>query len=92
MKFEDTWRLFILYFLGKSIGRKYLKIASKAIERLNLIVKDLDFITKLETGDSNIKKSNFDIVDLINNSIEMLEISANKKNIKLEIIRPSRGN
>ena len=31
------------------------------------------------------KKSNFDIVDLINNSIEMLEISANKKNIKLMI-------
>ena len=69
----------------KSVNIKYLKIASKAIERLNLIVKDLDFITKLETGDSNIKKSNFDIVDLINNSIEMLEISANKKNIKLMI-------
>ena len=69
----------------KSVNKKYLKIASKSIERLNLIVKDLDFITKLETGDSNIKKSNFDIVDLINNSIEMLEISANKKNIKLII-------
>tara|TARA_X000000950_G_scaffold49240_1_gene57548 strand:- start:341 stop:1378 length:1038 start_codon:yes stop_codon:yes gene_type:complete len=69
----------------KSINKKYLKIAEKSIERLNLIVKDLDFITKLETGDNNLKKSNFDIVDLINNSIEMLEISANKKNIKLII-------
>jgi two-component system phosphate regulon sensor histidine kinase PhoR len=69
----------------KSVNKKYLKIAEKSIERLNLIVKDLDFITKLETGDSNLKKSNFDIVDLVNNSIEMLEISANKKNIKLMI-------
>ena len=85
-----TSQSYILTLLGgalddKSVNKKYLKIASKSIERLNLIVKDLDFITKLETGDSNIKKSNFDIVDLINNSIEMLEISANKKNIKLII-------
>tara|TARA_B100000242_G_C43027580_1_gene478542 strand:+ start:5 stop:1042 length:1038 start_codon:yes stop_codon:yes gene_type:complete len=69
----------------KSVNKKYLKIAGKSIERLNLIVKDLDFITKLETGDSNLRKSNFDIVDLINNSIEMLEISAKKMNIKLMI-------
>ena len=69
----------------KSVNKKYLKIAGKSIERLNLIVKDLDFITKLETGDSNLRKSNFDVVDLINNSIEMLEISAKKKNIELMI-------
>ena len=69
----------------KSVNKKYLKIAGKSIERLNLIVKDLDFITKLETGDSNLRKSNFDVVDLINNSIEMLEISAKKKNIELII-------
>ena len=69
----------------KSVNKKYLKIAGKSIERLNLIVKDLDFITKLETGDSNLRKSNFDVVDLINNSIEMLEISAKKMNIKLMI-------
>ncbi len=69
----------------KSVNKKYLKIAGKSIERLNLIVKDLDFITKLETGDSNLRKSNFDVVDLINNSIEMLEISAKKRNIKLMI-------
>ena len=69
----------------KVINKKYLKIAGKSIERLNLIVKDLDLITKLETGDNNLKKSNFDIVDLLQNSIEMLEISAKKKNIKLTV-------
>ena len=67
----------------KVINKKYLKIAAKSIERLSLIVKDLDLITKLETGDNNLKKSNFDIVDLLQNSIEMLDINAKKKNIKL---------
>jgi len=69
----------------KVVNKKYLKIAGKSIERLNLIVKDLDLITKLETGDNNLKKSNFDIVDLLQNSIEMLGISAKKKNIKLTV-------
>ena len=69
----------------KVVNKKYLKIAGKSIERLNLIVKDLDLITKLETGDNNLKKSNFDIVDLLQNSIEMLDISAKKKNIKLTV-------
>ena len=69
----------------KVINKKYLKIAGKSIERLNLIVKDLDLITKLESGDNNLKKSNFDIVDLLQNSIEMLDISAKKKNIKLTV-------
>ena len=66
----------------KLINKKYLKIAGKSIERLNLIVKDLDLITKLETGDNNLKRSNFDIVNLLQSSIEMLEINAKKKNIK----------
>ena len=61
------------------------KMIRTSSQKLNLIVKDLDFITKLETGDSNLRKSNFDVVDLINNSIEMLEISAKKRNIKLMI-------
>ena len=69
----------------KLINKKYLKIAGKSIERLNLIVKDLDLITKLETGDNNLKRSNFDIVNLLQSSIEMLEINAKKKNIKLII-------
>ena len=70
-------------YKDKNVNKKYLKIAGKAIDRLNFIVKDLDLITKLETGDSNLKKSNFNIIQLIENVIEMLEISASKKNIKL---------
>ena len=72
-------------YKDKNVNKKYLKIAGKAIDRLNFIIKDLDLITKLETGDSNIKKSNFNIIQLIENVIEMLQISASKKNIKLVV-------
>ena len=65
------------------VNKKYLKIAGKAIHRLNLIVKDLDLITKIESGESKIQRTDFDIINLAQNALEMLEITASKKNIKL---------
>ena len=65
------------------VNKKYLKIAGKAINRLNLIVKDLDLITKIESGESEIQRTDFDIINLAQNIFEMLEITASKKNIKL---------
>lgn len=76
----------------KSVNKKYLKTASKAVERLNLIVKDLDLITKIESGVSNLNKTKFDIIDLINNIFEMLEFSAKKKNIRLIVEKESELN
>jgi len=73
----------------KSVNKKYLKTASKAVERLNLIVKDLDLITKIESGESNLNKTKFDIIDLVNNIFEMLEFSAKKKNIRFTVEKES---
>ena len=67
----------------EEVNKKYLKIAGKAIHRLNLIVKDLDLITKIESGESEIQRTDFDIINLSQNVFEMLEITASKKNIKL---------
>ena len=67
----------------EEVNKKYLKIAGKAIHRLNLIVKDLDLITKIESGESEIQRTDFDIINLAQNTLEMLEITASKKNIKL---------
>lgn len=69
----------------KSVNKKYLKTASKAIDRLNLIVKDLDLITKIESGESNLNSVKFDVIELIQNVYEMLDFSAKKKNIELII-------
>lgn len=67
----------------KTLRKKYLERAEKGVERLIFIVKDLDMITKLETGDINLEFSSFNIVELVQNVFELLEMRANKKNISL---------
>lgn len=67
----------------KSVRKKYLQKANKAVERLIYIVKDLDLITKLEVGDLNLEMVDFDIIELIENVFELLEMKAAKKKITL---------
>ncbi|WP_339835014.1 ATP-binding protein [uncultured Flavobacterium sp.] len=67
----------------KNIRKKYLQRAEKGVERLIYIVKDLDMITKLETGDINLELSEFNIVEVIQNVFDLLEMRASKKNITL---------
>jgi two-component system, OmpR family, phosphate regulon sensor histidine kinase PhoR len=67
----------------KVLRKKYLERAEKGVERLIYIVKDLDLITKLETGDLNLEYSIFDIVELVKNVFELLEMRAAKKRITL---------
>ncbi len=62
---------------------KYLNRASKGLERLIFIVKDLDMITKLEVGDLNLEYERFDIIELIKNMFDLLEMKASKQNISL---------
>jgi len=67
----------------EKIRKKYLQRASKAIDRLIYIVKDLDLITKLEAGTLNIDWEVFDIIELIQTTFELLEMKAAKKEIAL---------
>ncbi len=67
----------------KELRTKYLKRADKGVERLIYIIKDLDMIAKLESGDLNLKSETIDIINLIKNSFELLEIKAKKNNITL---------
>lgn len=67
----------------KNIRKKYLQRAEKGVERLIYIVKDLDMITKLETGDINLELSKFNIVEVVQNVFDLLEMRASKKNITL---------
>lgn len=62
---------------------RYLDRASQGVERLIYIVKDLDMITKLESGNLHLNKSVFDIVETINNTFNFLEYKAKKKEISL---------
>jgi two-component system phosphate regulon sensor histidine kinase PhoR len=67
----------------KELRVKYIERAEKGVERLIYIVEDLDMISKLEMGQLNLEKSNFNIVELIQNVFDLLEMNADKKNIIL---------
>ena len=62
---------------------KFLNRAKTSVERLIYIIKDLDMITKLESGTLNLDQDSFDIIELIKNIYDQLEIQAQKKDIKL---------
>ncbi len=70
-------------YKDKAVRKKYLQRANKGVERLIYIVRDLDMITKLETGDLHLYYETFNIVDLIQASFDLLEMKAAKKNITL---------
>jgi len=67
----------------KSVRKKYLQRANKGVERLIYIIKDLDLISKLEFGEMNLDKEDFDIVEVVQNVFDLYEIKASKKNINL---------
>lgn len=67
----------------KAVRKKYLERASKGVERLIVIVQDLDMISKLEVGDLNLNKENFDIVEMLENVFDLFEMQAQKKGITL---------
>jgi two-component system phosphate regulon sensor histidine kinase PhoR len=69
------------------LRRKYLERTNKSIERLTYIVKDLDMISKLESG-MKLKQDTFNIVKTVAEVIEILEIKANKKNMTLDFYEP----
>jgi len=62
---------------------RYLDRAAQGVDRLIYIVKDLDMIAKLESGDLHLNSSVFDIVEMIRNAFDFLEYKAKKKSISL---------
>ncbi len=65
----------------ESINMQYLKRTSKNINRLMSIVKDLERISKLETGEHLLEMKKFNIVKMVNEVFEMQEIRAKSKQI-----------
>jgi two-component system phosphate regulon sensor histidine kinase PhoR len=67
----------------KVVRKKYLQRASKGVDRLIYIIKDLDLITKLEVGDVHLEPTDFNIIELIQSVFDLLEMRAAKRNISL---------
>jgi len=69
----------------EEVNRKFLENASRNIDRLVNLIDDLDEITRLESGEVILQKSNFVIQDLIREVFESLSIKAAKKNTRSSI-------
>jgi len=67
----------------KTVRKKYLQRANKAVERLIYIVKDLDMITKIEMGGLTLERESFNIIELIQNAFDLLEMKAQSKELSL---------
>jgi two-component system phosphate regulon sensor histidine kinase PhoR len=69
----------------ENINMAYLKKAAKNIERLSQIVGDIDLISKIESSALKLNKTKFSIESLITESIEDLELMADKNDIKIKL-------
>ncbi|OFX29728.1 MAG: two-component sensor histidine kinase [Bacteroidetes bacterium GWA2_32_17] len=69
----------------KNINKKYLEKADQSINRLITIVRDLELISKLESGELELNRENFNIVQLLKDIVDLLEMRANKLNIKVQV-------
>ena len=67
------------------INVEYLERTRKNIDRMIAIIEDLQSISRFETGELQLEMRNFDLVPLVREVIELLEIKAHKKKIKLRL-------
>jgi two-component system, OmpR family, phosphate regulon sensor histidine kinase PhoR len=68
-----------------AINHEYLNRTRKNIDRMIAIVDDLETISRLETGQLELDIKKFDLTSLVKDVIELLELKASSKNIRLRI-------
>ncbi len=67
------------------INQRYLKRANKSVDRMIGIIEDLETISNLEANIVQLNLSNFDIVELVKETFEMLEDKASDEKIQLRL-------
>ena len=70
-----------------TINFEYLHRAEKSIDRLINIIDDLETITQMESGELHLDIDVFDIANLCKDIYASMELSASKRNIKLELAK-----
>jgi two-component system phosphate regulon sensor histidine kinase PhoR len=65
------------------VNRDYLEKTDKNIDRMISIVKDLEIISQLESGEIKMLISRFDMVPLVREVFEMVEVKADQKKVSL---------
>lgn len=70
---------------NQAVNKKFLENTARNVERMVMLVSDLDEITKLESGEQPLNKKPFIIQDLIKDIYETLSIKTTLRNIKCSI-------
>jgi two-component system phosphate regulon sensor histidine kinase PhoR len=69
----------------KELNRKFLDRANSACERLIDLLKDLDQIATIESGNMPLELSRFDVVQLAKDTVDMLEPQALERQVSLKL-------
>jgi len=69
----------------KKINQKYLERSAKSVDRIIAMIDDLDIISKLESGNLEMKFVEFNIDELTEEVLEFFELKAEARNIKLTL-------
>ncbi len=72
----------------ESINRKYLQKADKNLDRITLLVEDLDQISKLESRSEQLELEKIDLAQLIEEVLDDLTLKAEKHGVKLNFEKP----
>jgi two-component system, OmpR family, phosphate regulon sensor histidine kinase PhoR len=75
----------------ENVRDKFLKNATKGIDKLADMVLEIDEISKLEIGDIKLNKSKFEILDLVHDTYAELQLEADAKGIELSIKEGARN-
>ena len=75
----------------EELAKKFLNNTSRNIDRLVSLVDDLDEISKLESGEQKLYKTNFIIQELIHEVYETLSLKASEKEIRLTLKKGSES-
>lgn len=67
----------------EKVNRKFLERAALSTEKMAEMIEDLDQIMQLEANSINLKKENFDLTKLVDDTIELLEEKASERMMEI---------
>ncbi|MBI2967530.1 MAG: sensor histidine kinase [Bacteroidetes bacterium] len=70
----------------KNINRDYLQRAGKNVERITHILRDLETVSQLETGELKLEKEEFDLALLVRDVFDTENSRAEKKGIAFTVV------
>lgn len=69
----------------EKVAKKFLKRAAKSVERMTQLVKDMDVLTKVESGEYDVQVRPVIVRNLLDDALEEIENLANKRKTKIKV-------